>query len=46
MNPVGAVEPQRGGDSGGSANINASHTAAIAASPGLDSSYIIFAQLA
>ena len=39
-NPVGAVEPQRGCESGGSANIHASSTTAIAASPGLDSSHI------
>ena len=45
-NPVGAVELQRGCESGGSASINASRTAAIAASPGLDSSHIILCQMA
>jgi len=43
---VGAVEPRRGCDSAGSVNINASNAAAIAASPGLDSSHIILGQLA
>ncbi len=38
--PVGAVEPRRGCESGGSGE-NASSAAAFAASPGLDSSHIL-----
>ncbi|MBY8950246.1 hypothetical protein J1G35_30710, partial [Pseudomonas sp. SH10-3B] len=37
--PVGAVELQRGCDSGVSGTIEVGNAAAIAASPGLDNSY-------